>query len=77
MTTTDTNSQVELGAHPEQLRIQHVDFGKVLRNAYGALTRFPTTLLISFLERHQTASILVLVTLKVKKFKPPVPQVPT
>ena len=30
-TTTDIKSQVYLGAHPEQIRIQHVDFGEVLR----------------------------------------------
>ena len=64
MTTKDIKSQVELGAHPEQLRIQHMDFGKVLWNAYGALTRLPTKLLISFLERHQTASNLALGLLK-------------
>ena len=77
MTTTDTKSQVELGAHPEQLRIQHMDFEKVLQNACGALTSLPRKLLISFLERHQTASKLVPVNLKLHKFKPHVPEKPT
>ena len=77
MTTTDTKSQVFFGVHPEQLRIQHVDFGKVLRNASGALTRFPTALLISFLERHQTASNLVQVISKLPNFKPHVLEIPT
>ena len=77
MTTTETKSQVYFGVHPEQLRIQNVDFGKVLRNASGALTHFPTTLLISFLERHQTASSLVLVIFKLQKSQPQVPEIPT
>ena len=77
MTTTDTKSQIYFGVHPEQLRIQHVDFGKVLRNAAGALTRFSTALLISFLERHQTASNLVPVIFKLQKAKPHFPEIPT
>ena len=32
MTTIDTKPQVYFGVHPEQLRIQNVDFGKELRN---------------------------------------------
>ena len=77
MTTTDTKSQVYFVMHTEQLRKQHVDFGKVLRNASGALTGFPTALLISFLERHQTASNLVPVILELQKSKPHVPEKPT
>ena len=77
MTTTDTKSQVELAAHPEQLRTPYVYLAKVLRNAYGAVTRLPTKLLKSFLERHQTASNLALVTFKLQKFKPHVPEIPT
>ena len=77
MKTTDNKSQVCFGMHPEQLRIQNVDFGKVLRNASGTPTRSPTALLISFLERHQTASNLVLVILKLKKSKTHVPEIPT
>ena len=77
MTTTDTKSQVYFSVHPEQLRIKNVDFGKVLRNASGVPTRSPTALLISFLQRHQTASIIVLVILKLQKFKPHVPEKPT
>ena len=76
MTATDTKSQVYFGAHPEQLRIQHVYCGKMLRNAYGALRRLPTKL-ISFLERHQTASNLVRIILKVQKFKPHVLEIRT
>ena len=77
MTTTDTKSQVYFVVQPEQLRIQQVDFGKVLRNASGALTRFSTALQKSFLERHQIASNLVQVFLKLQKSKPHVPEIPT
>ena len=77
MTTTDTKSQVYFGVHPEQLRIQNVAFGKVQRNASGAPTRSLTALLISFLERHQTASSSVLVFFKLQKSKPQVPGIPT
>ena len=48
--------------YPEQLRIQHVDFGKVLGNAYGAPTYRTTELLVSLLEQHRIASHSVLVT---------------
>ena len=75
MTTTDFKSQFCLGTHPEQLRTQHVDFGKKLRNAYGALTRLPIKLLISPLERHRTASNPVLVILNWQKSKPHVPEI--
>ena len=77
MTTTDTKPQVYFGVHPEQLRIQNVDFGKGLRNASGAPTRSPTALLTSFLERHQTVSNLVRAILKLQKSKPHVPEKPT
>ena len=77
MATTDTKSQVYFGVYPEQLRVQDVDFGKVLRNASGAPTRSPTALLISFLERQETASNLVLVIPKLQKRKPHVPEIPT
>ena len=77
MMTTDTKSQVYFGVHPEQLRIQNVDFGKVLRNASGAPTCSPTALLISIMEQHQTASNLVLLILKLHKSKPHVPEIPT
>ena len=77
MTITDTKSQVYFGVHPEQLRIQHVDFEKVLREASRVLTRFPTALLISFLQRHQTATNLVVKILKLQKSKHHVPEIPT
>ena len=71
-----TKLQVYFGVHPEQLRIQNLDFGKKLRNASGAPTRSPTSVLISFLERHQTASKSVLGILKLQKSKPHVPEIP-
>ena len=77
MKTTDTKSQVYFGVHPEQLRRQNVHFGKVLRNASGAPTCSSTALLISFLERPQTASNIVLVILKLRKSKPHVPETST
>ena len=77
MTRTDTKSQVQFGVHPEQLRIQNVQFGKVLRNASGAPTCSPTALLLSILERLQTVSNLVTVILKLKKSKPHVPETST
>ena len=77
MMTTDTELQVGLGAHPDQLRTQQVDFGKVLRNAYGALTRLPIKLLISLLQQHQTANNSVPVILNLQKFKPHAPEIPT
>ena len=64
MTTTDIKSYVYLGVHPEQLRIQNVDFGKVLRNISGAPTSSPTALLKLFLGRHQTAINAVIKILK-------------
>ena len=75
--TTDTKSQVYFGVHPEQLRIQNLHFGKVLRNASGAPTCFLTALLLYFLERHQTVSTSVLVILKLQKSKPNVPETST
>ena len=77
MTTTDNKSQVCLGAHPEQLRTPHVDFGKVLRNAYGALVRLPMKLPISLLEQHKTANNSARVICKLQKIKAHVPEKPT
>ena len=75
MTATGTESQISFGAHRDQLRIKQVDFGKVLRNAYGALTRLPIKLLILLLEQYQTASNSVLVNFNLQKFKPQVPEI--
>ena len=58
MTTRGNILQICLGIDPEQLRIQQVDFGKVLRNDYGAPTYRPTKLLVSLLEQHRIASNL-------------------
>ena len=69
--TTDTKSQICFGVHPEQLRIQHVDFGEVLRNAYGAPSYRPTKLLVAFLEQHRIASILVPEILQIAKIQTP------
>ena len=71
MKTTDTNSQTCFGVHPGQLRIQHVDFGKVLRNPYGAPSYRPTKLLVAFLEQHRIASNLVLEIFQMAKIQTP------
>ena len=65
MMTTDIKSYVYLGVHPEQLRIQNVDFGKVLRNISKGRTRFPTKHLIPRLEQHSTANNAVLIIFQV------------
>ena len=71
ITTTDTELQVYLGVHPEQLRIQNVDFGKVLRNTSGALTRSPTKIQIPVLEQHSITSNSILVIFQIAEFHTP------
>ena len=56
--------------HPEQLRIQNVDFGKVLRNASGARTRSPTKLRITLLEQHRIMNA-VPVIIQIAEFQTP------
>ena len=77
MTTTDIKSQVYLGAYPEQLRKPYVNYGKVLRNDYVTPTYPPTKLLVPLLEQHSIASSSVTEILKLQKFKPHVPEIPT
>ena len=57
--------------HPEQLRIQHVDFGKVLRSGYGTLTYPTTNLLIPFLEEHSLTSNSTLVIFQIAELRTP------
>ena len=57
--------------HPEQLRIQNVDFGKVLRNTSGARTRSRTKLLIQLLEQHSITSNAVLVVFQIAGIQTP------
>ena len=71
MTITDTKSQVHFGVHPEQLRIQNVDFGKVLRNGYGTLMYPPTKPLVPHPEQHSTTSNSVVVILQIAEIKTP------
>ena len=71
MTTTDIKSLVCLGMHPEQLRIQNVEFGKVLRNTSGARTRSPTELIITLLQQHRITSNAVLVIFQIAEFQTP------
>ena len=65
MTTTDYKLSVYLGVHPEQLRIQNVDFWKVLRNTAGAFTHSPTALLTPLPEQHSIISNSVLVMFQI------------
>ena len=71
MTTIDIKSLVDLGVHPEQIRIQNVDFEKVLRNTSGARTRSPTKLLIPLLEQHSITSNSVLVFFQIAEIQTP------
>ena len=57
--------------YPEQLRIQNVDFGKVLRNTSGALTRSPTKLQMPFLEQRSITSNSILVFFQITEFQTP------
>ena len=51
-------------------------FGKVLCNAYEALTYLPLEVLVSLLERHRIASQSVLVISNLQKLKSHVPEIP-
>ena len=51
--------------YPEQLRIANVDFEKVQRNAYGALTNLATKLPASLLEQHRIASLSILLIFQI------------
>ena len=57
--------------HPEQLRIQNVDFGKVLRNTSGARTCLPTKLPIPLLEQHSITNNSVLVIFQSAEIQTP------
>ena len=48
-----------------------MDFGKKLRNAYGAPTYRPTKLLVSPLEQHRITSILALETFQIAEIQTP------
>ena len=70
-TTTDTKLQVHFGVHPEQQRIQNVDFGEVRRNGYRRLMYPPTKPLVPLLEQHSTTSNSVLVIFQIAEFETP------
>ena len=57
--------------NPEQLRIQQVDFSKVLRNAHGAPTYRPTKLLVSPTEQHRNTSNLTLEIFQIAEIQTP------
>ena len=57
--------------HPEQLRIQNLDFEKALRNTSGARPRSPTKLLKPLLEQHSITSKLPLVIFKIAEIQTP------
>ena len=57
--------------YPEQLRIQNVDFGTVLRNTSGALTRSPTKLQMPFLEQRSITSNSSLVFFQIAEVQTP------
>ena len=73
--TTDIKSV--LVWYPEQLRTPYMYFGKVLRNAYGALTYPPTKLLVPLPEQHRIASHSVLVTFQIAEVETPCSRIPT
>ena len=69
VTTTDIKLQICPGVVPEQLRTPYVDFGKVLRNAYGALTYLQIKLLVPLMEQHRIASYSVPVIFQIAEFE--------
>ena len=71
MTNTDTKSQVYFGVHPEQIRMQNMEFVKVLRNVYGTPMYPPTKPLVPLLEQHSTTSNSVLVIFQIAEIKTP------
>ena len=57
--------------YPEQLHTPYVDFGKVLRNAYGALTYLSRKFPVSHLEQHRIATQSVLVIFQIAEIETP------